>query len=301
MKILKKAVLRILLAILVIFVIAAAYLLIFHLNDIKALYVGFSTSTEDIENKIKKNDEQLINTINDYGLKLTDDDVKLLNDGTFSEEQITQILLGNETAEQIKDEIANSSSEGEGSASDNADGEETSSGNKTSETSGTPVKTPSKLTEASGIIKLPALPTSKPSQTKPAVTKPSASQSQSGTAASSSDYEKKVAELVAKMYVLKSQYSGQVSGIVNSMKADYAKLPSSQQTAAAKSSIASSYMNRISALEAQCDAQVNTVVTELRKVLTSNGQDTSLAESILSAYAAEKENTKAYYVNKYSN
>lgn len=111
--------------------------------------------------------------------------------------------------------------------------------------------------------------------------------------------DEQIASLVTKMYVLKAEYEGAVAGIVEQMKADYSKLPPEQRTTSAKSSIASGYMSTINAMEAQCDAQVNTIVTDLRKILTDNGRDTTLADTILSTYATEKENTKAYYLSTY--
>ena len=52
-------------------------------------------------------------------------------------------------------------------------------------------------------------------------------------------------------------------------------------------------------MEAQCDAQVDAIVSELRPLLRESGKDMSLADSILSTYASEKENTKAYYLSQY--
>lgn len=115
----------------------------------------------------------------------------------------------------------------------------------------------------------------------------------------SASVDEQVASLVTKMYVLKSEYEGSVAGVVSSMKAEYSALPAAQRNTSAKSSIASRYMGTINAMEAQCDAQVNSVVSELRQILKENGRDTSLADSILSTYAAEKENTKAYYLSQY--
>ena len=101
------------------------------------------------------------------------------------------------------------------------------------------------------------------------------------------------------MYVLKSEYEGSVAGIVESMKAEFVALPPEQRTRSSKSNIASRYMGTINAMEAQCDAQVDAIVAELKQVLKSSGRDLSLADTILSTYAAEKENTKAYYLSQY--
>lgn len=112
--------------------------------------------------------------------------------------------------------------------------------------------------------------------------------------------DEQVAGLVAKMYVYKSQYSGSISSLVSSMTGEYYKLPAEQQTYSNKVAIYNRYASQIATMEAQCDAQVNALVSELRALLSKNGRDTSLADSLLSAYAAEKENTKAYYVSRYA-
>lgn len=111
--------------------------------------------------------------------------------------------------------------------------------------------------------------------------------------------DEQIASLITRMYVLKAEYEGKVAGIVDQMKADYSKLPAEQRTKAAKSSIATEYMGVINQMEAQCDGQVDLVVTELRTLLKDNGRDTSLADTIVSTYATEKENTKAYYLSTY--
>ncbi|MBE6681438.1 MAG: hypothetical protein E7600_04035 [Ruminococcaceae bacterium] len=108
-----------------------------------------------------------------------------------------------------------------------------------------------------------------------------------------------IAALITRMYVLKAEYEGKVAGIVEQMKADYSKLPAEQRNKTAKSNIATEYMGVINQMEAQCDGQVDIVVTELRTILKDNGRDTALADAIVSTYATEKENTKAYYLSTY--
>jgi hypothetical protein len=102
------------------------------------------------------------------------------------------------------------------------------------------------------------------------------------------------------MYVYKAQYTSEIEKIIDSMKKEYSVLSEDQKTTAAKTAIVSKYLNTISAMEAQCDAQVNSLVEQLRQALEKTGQDVSLADSILQAYKNEKEITKSYYISKYS-
>lgn len=114
-----------------------------------------------------------------------------------------------------------------------------------------------------------------------------------------SDYQRRKAELINRMYVLRSNYISQIDGIIASMKSEYVQLPLEERTLSAKQSIASKYISQIDAMEKQCDAQVKAVVDELRQLLKENGEDTSLADTIWQTYVSEKENTKAYYISTY--
>ena len=114
-----------------------------------------------------------------------------------------------------------------------------------------------------------------------------------------SDVQRRKSELINKMYVLRNNYISQIDSLVVKMKSEYMTLPAEQRTTSAKQSIASGYLSQINAMEQQCDAQVKAVVDELRQLLKSNGEDTSLADTIWSTYVSEKENTKAYYINTY--
>jgi len=53
------------------------------------------------------------------------------------------------------------------------------------------------------------------------------------------------------------------------------------------------------ALEAECDAQFNALLRELRAALAANGLDQSLASSVRQYYASEKSLLKAQYLSKY--
>ncbi len=269
---------------------------------ISAVYKGFTLSQEDIEKNMQENEQTLVDSINDFGFNLTLEDIQKLNDGSMSEEQMKELLLENQNITDITQDKNPEDSSGENAdvpdKSDQPDGEHKENvppNNNEAEKNQQGTNKPT-----------PAVPQNKPSKTDKNENnvKPSADNKNNGTSqkpqTSKAESDEKVAELVAKMYVLKSTYTGQIQGIVNSMIADYKALPADQRNSTAKSNIASGYLGTISTLEAQCDAQVNAVVTELRGVLSESGQDMSLADAIVSAYAAEKESTKAYYINKYS-
>jgi len=302
-----KVILIFLAVVILLIALAAGALMIFKPDLVRAVYDGLMLNSEQLEEKKKENEKQLVNTINDFGFNISQEDLEKLESGELSEEDIKGILLENQNPEN-KDNIG----ETDNSVLDNSSEE---SPHKTDKPS-TPDK-PSDDTKPSSSDKTPdasqqdeqepVYSKNEPTTTvtdNTTVQKPDKEETTSPTNALTSEqikaYEEKTAELVAKMYALKSQYLGQINGIVASMKAEYAALPKEQRTTSAKTSIANSYLGQISALEAQCDAQVNSVVSQLREVLAKSGKDTSLADSIIAAYNTEKETTKAAYINQYS-
>jgi len=302
-----KKIVKILLGILA-FLLAAvlivfAYLFLFQRSLLRSIYSGLTETSESIEEKKQTNDKELLNTIKGFGFDLNDSDLQRLNDGSMTEEEMKNLLL---------DKTNNTTP--------SADSEEPqdSGGSNTQQAPDIP-ETPDKQPPA---VVTPSVTWNENKVTKPpaqqsptmdeAIQSPSSGLSQQGssqqgtdktgteTPAAQNPYNEKIASLVARMYVLKSQFSGKIDGIVSSMKAEYNALPERQQNVSARSEIATRYMGQISSLEAQCDAQVNSVITELRTALTESGQSMTLADSVLSAYQNEKEITKAYYVNRYS-
>lgn len=116
---------------------------------------------------------------------------------------------------------------------------------------------------------------------------------------SEEQYNMRIAELVARMYSIKADFVSQLASFESSVIAQYKALPAEQRTTATKSRIVSENMNYIMGLEAQCDAQVAAVTSELTAIMTANGKSTALVDQINTAYINEKENKKAYYVSLY--
>lgn len=244
--------------------LVTGYALVFHMDLVKTVYKGLTMSPEQLETMQVQNRNQEQQAVKDAGLEsITIDketEQKILN-GEVSQEDIANMLLGQNKEEQNKED-------------------------------------PKEQEELPVMSEKPTDKTA--TQSKEPENKESQIPPDKFENKDESEQNKQVAELVARMYVLKAQYSSEVEGIVESMKKEYAALDESQRTTSAKTSIVSKYLNTISAMEAQCDAQVNSVVEQLKQVLKDTGQDTTLADSILQAYKNEKEITKSYYISKYS-
>ena len=278
-------------------------------SHVKSAIIWLTTSKEDIQVNIDKAKDEQSEALTNVGFNASKELDEALQSGMITAEEHTQILLGNldldevllnnqETTDlsPIVDESGEAVQETPDSVHDMA-----------------PDETPKPVDDA---VKENVLPEQngrdKNNQQKPATGDTSkqptdktdgntteAKPTTNGNASGSSDADKRIAELVTRMYVLKAEYTGSINGVIASMKAEYVKLPPEQQTTSAKAQIATGYLGKINAMEAQCDAQVNAVVSELRQILKDNGRDMSLAENILAAYATEKENTKAYYISTY--
>jgi hypothetical protein len=103
---------------------------------------------------------------------------------------------------------------------------------------------------------------------------------------------------VAKLYVLKASYIGQLEGLVQQAKNEYVNLPEDQRTNANKQKIAKSKISIAGQLESACDAQVSAIVEEVRTLLGEANRDKSIADEIMNTYLKEKSLKKAYYMEQ---
>ncbi len=110
-----------------------------------------------------------------------------------------------------------------------------------------------------------------------------------------------ISACVAQMYVLKSSFVAQLEGLYNQAfgeyKAVYHQLNEAERETKKKSIISSLYP-QASALEKQCDTQVNQVLAKLEALLKESGGDMSLVGRIRDSYNSEKSLKKAYYLNQ---
>ena len=120
-----------------------------------------------------------------------------------------------------------------------------------------------------------------------------------GGGAKKDDTDEKISEQIAKMYVLKAQYTSALEGLRASIISEYKALPKEKHTTASKEALGKKALGMAASLESSCDASVNAVISELKTILSESGRDMSLISSIQSAYNNEKQLKKAYYINMY--
>ena len=203
---------------------------------------------------------------------------------TLTDEDLDKLLSGDITLEELTDETAASNS-GEQEASASAPQEGADS-----------VSAPAGSSASSG---------SAASRTESSSTASSGKQenttgtSSSGTAATTeklasssgkqeAGYEAEVKALLKQLYSVKARAEAELNSCIAGAKAEFKSLPESQQTQARKISIVLARSGRLYAMQASYDREVESIVSQMRAILTANGQSTALADQAMASYKAQK-------------
>ena len=203
---------------------------------------------------------------------------------TLTDDEIDKLLSGEITLEQLTGETAASGS-GEEEASASAPQQETGAASSPESTAASPAgsasRTESSSTASSGKQETAAGTSS--SSTASASEKPASS---SGKQEAS--YEKEVKALLKQLYSVKARAEAELNSCIAGAKAEFKSLPESQQTQARKISIVLARSGRLYAMQASYDKEVESIVSQMRAVLTANGQSTALADQAMASYKAQK-------------
>ena len=203
---------------------------------------------------------------------------------TLTDDEIDKLLSGEITLEQLTGETAASGS-GEEEASASAPQQETGAASTSESTAASPAgsasRTESSSTASSGKQETAAGTSS--SSTASASEKPASS---SGKQEAS--YEKEVKALLKQLYSVKARAEAELNSCIAGAKAEFKALPESQQTQARKISIVLARSGRLYAMQASYDKEVESIVSQMRAVLTANGQSTALADQAMASYKAQK-------------
>lgn len=204
-------------------------------------------------------------------LTLTDEDLDKLLSGEITLEELTDETAASNSGEQ--EASASAPQEGAGSASAQA-GSSTSSGSADS-------RTESGSTASSGKQENTTVASS--SGTAAATEKTASSSSKQEAA-----YEKEVKALLQQLYSVKARAEAELNSCIAGAKAEFKSLPESQQTQARKVSIVLARSGRLYAMQASYDKEVASIVSQMRAILTANGQSTALADQAMASYKAQK-------------
>lgn len=203
---------------------------------------------------------------------------------TLTDEDLDKLLSGDITLEQLTDETAASNSgEQEASASAPQEGEDSASApaGSAASSASSASRTESGSTASSG--KKENTTGTASSGTAAATEKPASS---SGKQEAS--YEAEVKALLKQLYSVKARAEAELNSCIAGAKAEFKSLPESQQTQARKISIVLARSGRLYAMQASYDKEVESIVSQMRAILTANGQSTALADQAMASYKAQK-------------
>lgn len=102
-------------------------------------------------------------------------------------------------------------------------------------------------------------------------------------------------ELLARVYLLRSSFTGQIDGLVEQAKAEVIASGNKDNAFA----LASKFIGMGNSLEAQCDSQMESLLGEISAELQRTGGDKGIVGEIRSAYENEKSIKKAALLDKY--
>ena len=111
-------------------------------------------------------------------------------------------------------------------------------------------------------------------------------------------YQRELSALIAKVYVLREEYTMALDDMYDAAKADYNALSEEKRSKWYLISLAGSYLDRANALEAQCDSQMDEIVTAMESLIRANGGDMALVDKVVYTYANEKSLKKAWYMSE---
>ena len=198
---------------------------------------------------------------------------------TLTDDDLDKLLSGEITLEELTGETAASSS-GEQEASASAPQQETGAASSPANSDASPAVSASR-TESSS--------TASSSKQETASTANSGTEKlASSSGKQEASYEKEVKALLKQLYSVKARAEAELNSCIAGAKAEFKSLPESQQTQARKISIVLARSGRLYAMQASYDKEVESIVSQMRAVLTANGQSTALADQAMASYKAQK-------------
>lgn len=204
-------------------------------------------------------------------LTLTDDDLDKLLSGEITLEELTDEAAASNSGEQ---EASASAPQEDAGAASAPEGSSASSGSAASRTESSSIASSGKQENTTGTSS---------SGTAAATEKPASSSSKQEAA-----YEKEVKALLQQLYSVKARAEAELNSCIAGAKAEFKSLPESQQTQARKVSIVLARSGRLYAMQASYDKEVASIVSQMRAILTANGQSTALADQAMASYKAQK-------------
>lgn len=253
-----------------------------YLRQLPSLYKGLTYSSEGISSMQAENDKKTNELLGELAVEtmrdLTEDERALLASGELSKSDAIALIQGFMTQTDIGEETTADTSVDEPVTT--AETEVTTSTSTTAETTTTAATTSATSASTAVSGKAPAEPLI--NEEKQAL-------------------QNRVSEIIAEIYLLRATYLNKIDELIATSKAEYVALPKEQHNLQGKMRfIEKSLVPKGNALEAECDAEMQTLLTELKGILTQLGSDTGIISEIETAYKEQKELKMAELYNKYS-
>ena len=263
--------LKIFLIVLAALIAIAGVLCWWQFDNIKAVYYSWKYSNEDIDRLLEENDREVREYLDEhpeYSVRPASPvEEQLHQKGYITDEEFEEIITGQTTVEEMFGTSI-----------------ELDEKKNLVKPDGTRI-TPEQATDMKNAASAKAQP------------KPETSQAPATQAAPAGGNSDAISAQVARLYVLKSAFIGRLDSLYAEAIGYYQSLPANQRKNA-KSDIMKKFYSRGTALEAECDSQVASVLSEVERLLRADGSDLTLIDRIQSAYSNEKSLRKAYYLNK---
>ena len=109
----------------------------------------------------------------------------------------------------------------------------------------------------------------------------------------------KIDAIIAQIYKLRSEYVNALSALEAETKAAVKSVPKEQRTATRKLELIELYTGKAAKLEKQCDAKMESLISQIKAELKGNSDSSRLISEIRSLYSSEKELKKSQLLNKY--
>lgn len=248
---------------------------------------SFTYTQEELENLKVENDKRTEEVLKEAGIEnvrpLTDEEEKELVSGNISEQDAVDLVLGKKTINEIKNEKDASSSlqnRSEQSDSQQPGGAKTPDAKDSIEDN---PKTDDVTTDNKTDIK-----------TNDDTNKETDEKLEAAN--------EEISNLIGKIYVLKSQYTAELSNLENwviSSRRALSKEEKAEKLSPAEQEIGRQMYAKAAKLESDCDTQIKSILSELKTLLEQTGQDTSIVSQIRKAYDNEKQIMKSYYISTY--
>lgn len=198
---------------------------------------------------------------------------------TVTDDELSQLIKGDITLDSVLQDAGGIAFESD----------EESSSEKTEQTAGSEQAASSQHSAAS----------SKTIDKPQAESSPQKTQSSASSKPAPAGYEEELKALIRQVYAVKARAENGLNACIAESKAEYRALPKSQKTQTRKLMIVLSKSSELNALQASCDKEMDSIVSQMRTILQENGQSTALADQVMETYKAEKSARYTELKNKF--